>query len=134
MKIQRMRTIEEALAIVPWEYEIQKKGRIKYPIQKLLLIIREHINNPRFTILFAYDDEKPLGFCVAFVSQLPGDKTIHILRMYAPGIVGAFIDELISWGKEFGIRRLSLTIEKDFRAIERKYGFKQVSVNLEREV
>jgi len=132
MNIQRITTIEEALAIIPWEYEIQQKGRIHCPIQKLLLLIREYIDDPLFTILFAHDKGEPYGFCIAFISKLPGNKAIHILRMYGPGIVDVFLDELVRWGKGFGMTEIGFTIEKNMKAIERKYGFKQDSVNMKR--
>ena len=132
MKIQRMTSMEEVFAIMPWEFEIQKKGRISYPVQKLLLIIRERIDDPMFNVLFAYDDKKPLGFCIAFMTNVPGDKAIHILRMFAPGIVEKFLWELEQWGKQFGRRTIDLSIDKDVNAVEKRYGFKRKSTIMER--
>jgi len=122
--------MEEVFALLPWENEIQQTGRVDCPIQKLLIIIRNHIDDPLFIILFAHEEGKPLGFCIALISKLP-DKRIHIIRMYAPNIVGEFITELKNLGKEYGIRKISLTINKNMKAIERKYGFEIISTNME---
>ena len=130
MNITRITTIEEALAIIPWEHEIQQKGRVTCPIQRLLLVIRNQIDNPRFVILFAHDEGKPLGFCAAIMSKM-GDKLIYILRMYGSGCVDNFLKELAVLGKQYGMTDYFFTVEKGMKAIERKYGFKQVSVNME---
>ena len=129
-----MTTIEEVLTLIPWEYEIQQKGRIRFPIQKLLLIIRDYIDDERFIILFAHDEGTPKGFCIAFIPTIHGNKGIHILRMYGDGLVEDFLEALEKWGKNFGINKIGFTIEKDMKAIERKYGFRQVSTNMEREI
>lgn len=134
MNITRMKTIEEILTLVPWEYEIQEKGRIKFPIQKLLLIIRDHIDDEKFVVLLAHEDGQPKGFCIAFILNMPVNKSIYILRMYGNGLVEDFLNELTKYGKEFGVRKISFTIQKNTRSIERKYGFKQISVNMEREI
>ena len=132
MNINRMTTMEEVLTLIPWEYEIQQKGRVKFPIQKLLLIIRDNIEKDNFIILFAHEEGEPRGFCIGFVPKLPGNKTVHILRMYGEGLVDTFIEELTAWGKQFGMNKIGFTIEKNRKAVERKYGFKQVSINMER--
>jgi hypothetical protein len=126
--------MEEALTLIPWEYEIQKKGRVKCPIQKLLILIREYINDPRFFLLFAHDKGKPYGYCMALLSRIPDNKTMFILRMYGPGIVNEFLDELKKYGKQFKVNLIKLAIKKDIRAIERLYGFKQTHVNMELEI
>jgi len=134
MNIQRLTTIEEALTLIPWEYEIQQKGRVKCPIQKLLIFIREYINDPRFFLLFAHKEGKPYGYCMALLSKIPDSKTMFILRMYGPGIVNEFLDELKKYGKPFNVNLMKLSIKKDEKAVERKYGFKQTHVVMELEI
>ena len=131
MNIKRLTTIEEALTLIPWEHEIQQKGRVSCPIQRLLVTIRDHIDNPMFIILFAHDKGKPLGFCISIISKK--DKLIYILRMYGSGLVEHFLNELIQLGKGYHVNKFFFTVENGMKAIERKYGFKQVSVNMDGE-
>ena len=137
MKIERITTFESFLAVIPLEQEVREKGREKVKLSKYLELIHNNIENPYFGIWIAYDEEGiVLGYTIAVAMLFPGFERLSLLRMYAidQETREALLEILYAWAKGFRLKKIEITVYKNAKAIERKYGYKPVSVNMERRI
>ncbi len=137
MKIERVTDISEILKCLPFEREIRKKGRDDTRESHLILFIQSQLINPLFGFWIAYDDEKNIkGYIVTLISLFPGHERLYILRIYSKekGLMGEFEKVLKEWAKLFKVKIASMTItdSRMIKAMKKRYGYKIVSVNMER--
>jgi N-acetylglutamate synthase-like GNAT family acetyltransferase len=136
MEIRQTTNIGEILRCVPFETEIRDNGRDNSEIKDLLYFLQEYIETPVLRMWIAYDDDKIIGYCVAMVSMAPGMKGLILLRMYAKQreIREGFEEVLREWAKETGCKKAYMIAHKNIKAFQRRYGFKPVSVIMERRI
>lgn len=139
MEIKRTTDIQEVLKCLPFEREVRNKGRDNTRESKALLFIQSQLYNPLFGVWIAYDDnENVAGYAIAVMNLMPGDETLHVIRIYAKqrDLLDAFWDIARQWAKEFKVKTFSLTAKKGkhVRAFQRRFGFVPVSVNMERRI
>ena len=137
MRIQRTNDISEILKCLPFEREIRNKGRDDQRESNMLLFVQSQLNNPLFGFFMAYDDENNIiGYMVTIISLLPGAERLHILRIYAKQkeLMKQFEEVLKEWAKLFKVKSACMTVTNAqmIKAMKRKYGYKVVSVNMER--
>ena len=136
MKIERITDIQEVMKCLPFEREIRNKGRDDQRESKMLLFVQSQLQNPLFGYFMAYDDEGNVkGYVVTIINPISGMERLHILRIYAKnGLMKEFETVLKEWAKQFKIKIASMTVTdaRMIKAIQKKYGFKVVSVNMER--
>jgi hypothetical protein len=88
--------------------------------------------------VIAYDeDNNVIGFMVLFLVPIPGIKTINIQRIWYKPNQRQVLDEFIKigrkWAKENDIKKVIITVTRPrIKALQRKWGFKVTSVNMER--
>ncbi len=85
----------------------------------------------------AYDDnDDVIGYAVGILNLIPGTERIHLLRIYAKKkeVMDGFINVCKELGKQYKIKILSMTAVNHIKAYQKKYGFKVVSVNMERRI
>ncbi len=136
MKIERITDIQEVMKCLPFEREIRNKGRDDQRESKMLLFVQSQLQNPLFGYFMAYDDEGNVkGYVVTIINPIQGMERLHILRIYAKnGLIKEFETVLKEWVKQFKIKIASMTVTdaRMIKAIQKKYGYKVVSVNMER--
>ena len=135
MKIERITSIDQVLACVPFEQEIRNKGRDRNSISTMLLGIREMLPNPLFGFWIAYDKNKIVGYLNVMASPAKPLKRLIVLRIYAPDkkVQEKFNDIIVEFGKENKIKPGVMVTEvfKHDRALERM-GWKKVSTIMEK--
>jgi hypothetical protein len=136
MQIRRINDIQEVMKCLPFEREIRNKGRDDQRESKLLLFVQSQLQNPLFGFFMAYDDDGNVkGYIVTMASLIPGMERLHILRLYAKGgLMKEFEEALREWTKQFKLKIavMTLTDTRMVKAMQRHYGYKVVSVNMER--
>lgn len=136
MQIRRTNDIQEVLKCLPFEREIRNKGRDDQRESKLLLFVQSQLHNPLFGFWIAYDDEGNVkGYAVTVASLIPGVERLHILRIYAKnGLMKEFEKVLKEWAKPLKLKIASMTVTdaRMIKAMQHRYGYKIVSVNMER--
>jgi len=136
MQIRRIDDIQEVMKCLPFEREIRNKGRDDQRESKMLLFVQSQLQNPLFGFFMAYDDKGNVkGYIVTIISLIPGVERLHVLRIYAKnGLMKEFEKVLEEWVKQFKIKIavLTLTDTRMIKAMKRHYGYKVVSVNMER--
>lgn len=122
---------------MPLEQEVREKGREKVKLSKYLELVHANIQNPYFGIWIAYSDENiPMGYMIASAILFPGFERVALLRIYAKeeSLREALLEILYAWAKGFRLRKIEITVYRHAKAIERKYGYKPVSINMERRI
>ena len=138
MFIKEVRNISEIIKCLPFEIEIQRKGRDNGRASHLISFIQTQLDNPFFKFLIAYDEkseEDIIGYTIAIINPISGYKELCLLRMYAKNkeVREEFerIDEEIM--KENKLKRMSMTVQEKYVKVFERYGFTPVSVNMVRE-
>ena len=136
MRIERITDIEEVMKCIPFEQEIRNKGRDNLRISKMLLFLREQLDNPMIKFLMAYDEDEIVGYAIAAISLVPSMERLHLMRIYAKrkDVREGFEKILTEWAKEYKVKTAQMTMHKHIKAIERRYKWKAVSVNMERRI
>jgi hypothetical protein len=136
VEIRRVTEIQEVLKCLPFEREIRNKGRDDQRESKMLLFVQSQLQNPLFGFFMAYDEnENVKGYIVTMISLMPGLERLHILRIYAKdGLMKEFEEVLKEWAKQFRLKTALMTVSDSrmVKAMQRRYGYKVVSVNMER--
>ncbi len=137
MRIERTTDIQEIMKCLPFEREIRNKGRDDQHEGKMLLFVQSQLGNPAFGFWMVYDaDGDMIGYAVAILSFMPGHERLHLLRIYAKQreTMEKIEETLKEWVKPFKIKIAQMTVSdsRQIKAIQRKYGYKVVSVNMER--
>ena len=136
MKITLAESISDLLECVPFEREIYTKGRETTKTDKLLRFFEAQLTNPWFRFWIARDDDKVVGYLVAMISLIPTIERIYLIRMYAKTaeLREALLDKGRELAKENNIKIVHMTVTKHIKVFKRKYGFKPVSINMERRI
>jgi len=138
MRVERITDIQEVLKCLPYESEIRSKGREYLRESVQLEFISSTIDNPMFGYFVAYNDnDEVLGYTFAILNlMIRGHERIILSRMYAkePEIRDALIEALEEWAESYKIEVVQLVTNKHIKVFRRKYGFKPVSVVLERRI
>lgn len=135
MRIERIYDMSEILRCLPFEREIRTKGRDTTKESHAMLFIQSQLNNPLFGFWIAYNHkDQIIGYVCAIIGLLPGSERLHLLRIYAKEkeLFNKFEEVLIEWAKQYKVKIAQITTKKYIRAIQRKYKFIPVSVNMER--
>jgi len=134
IKISRITEIAEVLKCLPFEREIRKKGRDDTRESKMLLFIESQIANPCFGFWMAYDEGQIKGYSSAILSFVPGVERAHLLRIYAKSreVRDLLEKTMIDWAKSYNMKIVQMTVINNVKALQRRYGFLPVSVNMER--
>ena len=135
MKIERVNDIAEILKCLPFEREIRNKGRDNNRESNMILFIQSQLKNPYFGFWIAYDDKNNIvGYLVALINLLPGAERLHLLRIYAKQkeLFNQFEEILKQWAKQYKVKIAQMTVSKNIKAIQRRYKYVPVSVNMER--
>lgn len=137
MRIERVTDIQEVMKCLPFEREIRNKGRDDQHEGKMLLFVQSQLGNPAFGFWMVYDDEGELiGYAVTILSFVPGHERLHLLRIYAKQkeVFNMIEETLKEWAKPLKIKiaQMIVTDSRQIKAMKRKYGYKVVSVNMER--
>ena len=137
MKIEQVTDISQVMEFLPIEQSIFKKGREIFSPRDMLSFIDSMLPNPLFRMYSAHDDEGNLvGYCAGIISPYEGMKKVIVLRVYAKDdeVLKAFENIVKDLAKEHKIKTLTMTMTKHIKAVQRKYKFVPVSVNLERRI
>ncbi len=137
MRIERTNDIQEIMQCLPFEREIRKKGRDNTRESDMLLFIQSQLNNPMFGFWIGYDEKNVIiGYVVAMISLFPGMERLQLLRIYAKqkDLFNEFEEVLKQWAKQFKVRICQMTVSsvKHVKVYQRKFGYKIVSINMER--
>jgi hypothetical protein len=137
MRIERVTDISEIMKCLPFEREIRNKGRDDQHEGKMLLFVQSQLGNPSFGFFMVYDDENEvIGYSVAMLSFMPGHERLHLLRIYAKQkeAFNMIEETLKDWARPFKIKiaQMIVTGAKQIKAFQRRFGYKVVSVNMER--
>lgn len=122
---------------MPFEREIRKKGRDDEHEGKYLYFIQSQINNPAFGFWMVYDEnDNVVGYTVVMLSLFPGLERLHLIRIYAKQkeIQNLIEETLKVWVKPYKIKiaQMTVTDPRQIKAFKRRFGYKVVSVNMER--
>ena len=138
MRIERITEIAPILECIPFEQEIRNKGRDHTRISKMILFVKDLLPSPMFGFWIAYDEDRVIGYMIAMISLIPSMERLILWRMWAKEkeVRKQFEDILRTWAKEYKIKTASMVAYGDSMAkgLERLYGWKQVSINLERRI
>lgn len=139
MEIVRTNDMQEILQCVPIEEQLRKKEKAITKLRDFLLLVSMSLDNPDFGFWIAYEDKKIVGYLVAFISRIPGMKYLTIQRIwYEQGnkqVMVNFEKILKKWARENEIRKCAITLTRPrIKALERRWGFKVISVNMERRI
>jgi hypothetical protein len=88
-----------------------------------------------FGFWIAYDDVgNVIGYTASLLNTIPGLQRLHILRFYAKDkfIEQQFETILKEWAKPYKIRTAQVSVIKGVKALQRKFKFVPVSVNMEK--
>ena len=136
MRIERTNDMTEILKCLPFEREIRKRGRDSSRESDMLLFVQSQLSNPLFGFWIAYNDDKIIGYTVAMINPIKGMERLHLLRIYTKrkDLMKEFENILKEWAKQFKIKIAQMTVTngKMIKAFQKKYGYKVVSVNMER--
>lgn len=137
MRIERTTDIQEILKCLPFEREIRNKGRDDQHEGKMLLFVQSQLGNPAFGFFMVYDDENNvIGYTVGILSFMPGFERLHLLRIYAKQreVFNLIEETLKEWARPLKIKIAQMTVTgvKQIKAFQRRFGYKIVSVNMER--
>lgn len=134
MRIERVDDISEIMKCLPFEQEIRKRGREDRRESDTILFIHTQLANPMFSFLMVYDDDdNVIGYAAGLISLAPGMKFAYLIRLYAKTkeVKESLLEYMSQYAKEFKIDRVQITVRKNIKAMQR-YGFKVISVNMER--
>ena len=135
MRITRITDIADVLECIPFEQEIRNKGRDNTRISKMILLLKDMLPNPLFGCWIVYDEEGIVGYTMAAIVLVPSMEKMFIHRLYAKTKeVGNIIDDtLTQFAKDYKIKTAAMTVPNESlaRVMERAFGWKQVSINLE---
>ena len=137
MRIERATSIDEIVQCLPLEQEIRDKGRDTTKVSDMLFSIKGMIDNPMFGFWIAYDDKDSIiGYIAMMIVLLPGMKRLNLIRMYAKQkeVFQAFEEIGRDFAKQYGIKKVMITVMKNVKAMQRLHGMKVVSVNMEKEL
>jgi hypothetical protein len=132
--------MNEILQCVPIEEQIRKKERAQIKLRDFLLLLSMNLDNPNFGFWIAYDDNNNVvGYMVLFLVPIPGMKSITIQRIwYKQGeteIIKEFERIIKKWARDNSINKVNITVTRPrLEALKRRWGFKVVSVNMERRI
>lgn len=129
--------MQEIMKCLPFEREIRNKGRENISERDMLLFVQSQLGNPGFGFFMAYDDEgNVIGYVIGVLNIIPGFKRVHLLRVYAKKkeIFDGLMLAGSEWARAYKIDIVSITTAKHAKAYKRHYGFKAVSVNMERRI
>ena len=136
--IKEVQDISEIIKCLPFEIEIQRKGRDNGRASHLISFIQTQLNNPFFKFLIAYDEESEediIGYTIAIINPIPGYKELCLLRIYAKN--KKVREEFERIGEEImaenKLKRVSMTVQERYIKVFKRYGFTPVSVNMIRE-
>lgn len=138
MRVERIFDIQEVLKCLPFEREIRNKGREYLRESVQLEFIASTIDNPLFGYFIVYDNnDDVLGYSFAILNMaIKGHERVLLIRMYAKQneVRELLVQAMTEWAKEFNIKIVQITTNKNIKVFKRRYGFKVVSVNMEREI
>lgn len=139
MRIERAETLQEMLQCIPVEQQMRKREKEIVPLKDYLLFVALNAENPMFGMWFGYDDENNIiGYAVAMMIPIVGMQSIWIIRVwYDPKykeLPNKYIKLLRKWGRENGIKKFTIAVNRGIKAFQRKWGFKVISVNMERRI
>ena len=138
MRIERTTDISEVLKCVPFEQEIRNKGRDRTRISKMILLIKDQLENPLFGYFIAYDGDRVVGYAIGTLVLESGFEQGVLWRMYAKTkeLREALTDTLIKWAKEYKIKKVTMSVYTDGMAkvMERRYSWKKSAIILERSI
>jgi len=137
MEIRETRAIVDFDKLLPMEEAIRLKGRDVMPIQSTRAFIeRQMARNPNFHFLIAEDDGKIIGYTFFIINNEPGTQTFHICRVWTdptrPDVADRFDFIRKETMKHLGIKRTTIEIYKNDKALMRKWGFKKRSIIMEK--
>jgi hypothetical protein len=136
MIVKEIKTIDEVIKCVPYEIKVLAKHRETSKTSDLIAFINTQLENPLFKFWIVYENDNIKGYCFGFLNITPGFKKIHVIRIFAlsdeaRNMLKNILDET---ALSFGIKKMSITVKRNIKAFSKKYQFKPVSVNMEREV
>ncbi len=139
IKIEKVYDIQEILKCVPIEEEIRKKEGNRYPLKNMLLFIVSQLQNPFFSFWMVYNKEREvIGYMITLMSKVPGMEGIQVIRVWYdhkyPKISKKFWKILKTEAKQNNIKKIMISVERRMKALQKKWKFKLVSVNMERRI
>jgi len=140
MRIERAKNLQEMMQCVPIENTMRKKEKELMPLKDFLLFLALHAENPNLAMWFVYDEKKEIiGYTVAMLISMPGIQNIWIIRAWYDHhfkeLPKIFMKKTLrKWARENNIKKFSITINRGIKAYQRTWGFKVVSVNMERRI
>lgn len=136
MRVERITDMTEVIKCLPFEAMVRRKGRETARESKMLLFIQSVIENPFFGYFIVYDEDEVAGYAIGMLVLIPEMERLSILRMVALTKEVRLLLEsaLATWAKESKVDMAQITTSKNIKAFKRKWGFKVVSVNLERRI
>jgi hypothetical protein len=140
MIVKRITDMADIMNIIPIEVRLRVKEKTNVPVKDILAFLNVQLPNPLFAVWMVADGEDIAGYVFTLINTFSSssNREMMILRIWydqhKKEAIRLLVEVMREWVKENKIKNVRIEVKKGLRAFQKKWGFKPVSVIMERRV